>query len=64
MLNLNTWAASMELLMMNQVPILIECGESSATDECLTEPPYLLVRWVGLQRDTGELDDKCTTRFQ
>ena len=39
---------------INQVPLLVECGQPLATDECLNEPPHLLVRRVGISRDSGE----------
>ena len=41
-------------ILMHQVPLLIERGQPSAADECLTEPPHLLVCWICLQRDTGK----------
>ena len=43
-----------------QVPLLIERGQPSSADECLTEPAHLLVRWIRLQRDTGEEDYNFT----
>ena len=43
-----------------QVPLPIECGQPSAADERLTEPAHLLVRWIRLQRDTGEEDYNFT----
>ena len=40
--------------MFSKVPLLVECGEPFATDECLTEPSHLLVCWISISRDFGE----------
>ena len=48
------WIENVSISMINQVPLLIECGQPAATDECLTELANILVRRVGISRDAGE----------